>query len=618
MQQLQATCRLLAGEADADQSQRYYRFAFSVAQPAEKLTLTADYALLPADEKAQTPFFLFDPNHHVRFMRAANMASAGDVQTLVLSQEEASKGGIPGAIPAGEWLLIIFKRRMRVSFDLRITVTISGEAGSQQEADAVRALRESPFSAKQGEPLVRRAAGGLAPRQRRADVAVDVRHHQVDALLVERVEAPALEHDAADVLVVALDVRLVRRRVRARVEHLRPPRSVVRGGLDREGVGELGAVVLEHGREEEPEGVRPERRVQPVEGVGDVLGALAGHGPGGHEARHREHGRQQDAPVAPAAHDGVGLRDLHARVRGDEGEVALPCAALRAAAVHLVLDGTAPALLVAHGHREVVPLDGKDPAVDVVVQRALAHREGLGGRGHRVVGALAPVERRHEDLVDGPKLALGQVDALPRLRQGPAVALVRNLVQVVELAQAAAPLVGAAVADAGRGGEARAALLLEARARALAAPDAAARAAPRAARPPAQARRAAFVAADARVEPAPVERLGGLHAAVHCLPPDGRAGYSRLAADLSERLALAQRGFQRKAQVVRQVLVPLFPDCHVGILSLLRRGGIAAPARRMPFPARRGKWALPFARLSGQVFPSPPPTYFFNRHSSKM
>ena len=232
-----------------------------------------------------------------------------------------------------------------------------------------------------------------------------------------------------------------------------------------------------------------------------------------------------------------------------------------------------------------------------------------------MVGALAPVERRHENLVDGPKLALGEVDALPRLRQGPAVALVRNLVQVVELAQAAALLVGAAVADVGRGGEARAALLLEARARAPAAPDAAARAAPRAARPPAQARRAAFVAVDARVELAPVERLGGLHAAVHYLPLDGRAGYPRLAPDLRRRLALAQGGFRRKAQVVRQVLlVLLLLDRHVGILSSLRRGGIAASAERMPCFARKRKWASGPARLSGQVPTSPLPTYLCNRH----
>ena len=430
----------------------------------------------------------------------------------------------------------------------------------------------------EGEPLVRRSARmAVVVHQRRADVAVDVRHHQVHLRLRERIEALALEGDAPDVLVVALDVRLVGGGVGAGVEHLRPRRPVVRRGLHGKGVGELRAVVLEQRGEQAAEGVRPERVPHPVEGVGDVLRALARQEPCGHEARHREHGRQQDAPVAPAAHDGVGLRDLHARVRGDEGEVVLPCAALRAAAVHLVLDGTAPALLVAHGRREAVPLDGKGPAVDVVVRRALAHREGLGGRGHRVVGALAPVERRHEDLVDGPELALGGVDALPRLRQGPAVALVRNLVQVVELAQAAALLVGAAVADVGRGGEAWAALLLEARARALPTAQSAAGTPAGAVRAPAHPRGLASAAVDARVEPASVERLGRLHAAIHGLALDRRAGNPRLAPDLRERLTPAQRGFRRKALVVRQVLVLLLLDRHVGILSSLRRGGIAAP-----------------------------------------
>ena len=47
-----------------------------------------------------------------------------------------------------------------------------------------------------------------------------------------------------------------------------------------------------------------------------------------------------------------------------------------------------------------------------------------------------------------------------------------------------------------------------------------------------------------------------------------------------------------------------------------RRAGDVAPARRMPFPARRGKWALSFARLTGQAPPSPLPTYFFNRRDS--
>lgn len=154
-----------------------------------------------------------------------------------------------------------------------------------------------------------------------------------------------------------------------------------------------------------------------------------------------------------------------------------------------------------------------------------------------MVDTLPPGECGDEGLVEGPELALGEVDAPPGLRQRPAVALVRDPVQVVLLAQLAVRLV----------------------------------------RAPAHPGGVAPVAAGARVEPPPAGRLRGLHASARDLPPDRRAGDPRLAADLRERLALAQRGFQRKALVVRQVLVPLLPDCHVGILSSLRRGGIAAP-----------------------------------------
>ena len=266
--------------------------------------------------------------------------------------------------------------------------------------------------------------------QRRADVAVDVRHHQVHLRLRERIEALALEGDAPDVLVVALDVRLVGGGVGAGVGHARAPRAVPGRRLDGEGVGELRAVVREDGGEQHAERGVPERAPHPVERVGDVLRALPRHGPCEHEALPREHGRRQDALVAPAALHRVGLRDLHARVLGGEVLEGAPRASFRAVAVLLVLDGRAPALLVAHGHGEAVALDGEDAPVDVVACRVPADAERVRRGGHRVVDALPPVEGGHENLGDGPELALGEVDALPRLRQGPAVALVRELVCV--------------------------------------------------------------------------------------------------------------------------------------------------------------------------------------------
>lgn len=141
--------------------------------------------------------------------------------------------------------------------------------------------------------------------------------------------------------------------------------------------------------------------------------------------------------------------------------------------------------------------------------------------------------------------------------------------------------------------------------------EARARAAARAARAPAHPGGVAPVAAGARVEPPPVEGLRGLHAAAHDLPLDGRSGDPRLAADLRERLALAQCGFQREAQVVCQVLVPLFPDCHVGILSSLRRGGIAAPDGKDAIFRLQGKAGISACRTNRAGSPVAPAHLLF-------
>ena len=141
--------------------------------------------------------------------------------------------------------------------------------------------------------------------------------------------------------------------------------------------------------------------------------------------------------------------------------------------------------------------------------------------------------------------------------------------------------------------------------------EARARAAARAARAPAHPGGVAPVAAGARVEPPPVEGLRGLHAAAQDLPLDGRAGYPRLAADLRERLALAQRGFQREAQVVRQVLVLLLLDCHLGILSSLRRGVIAVPVGKDAIFRLQGKAGISACRTNRAGSPVAPAHLLF-------
>ena len=109
--------------------------------------------------------------------------------------------------------------------------------------------------------------------ERRARVAVDVRHDEVHPVLRERVERDALDEHPADLLVDALDVRLLRGAVRVRepdpdAARLDARGVVVRVGapvLDHVRVAELRAVVGEYGLEERDEQRRSRDAPQHVE-----------------------------------------------------------------------------------------------------------------------------------------------------------------------------------------------------------------------------------------------------------------------------------------------------------------------------------------------------------------
>ena len=107
-----------------------------------------------------------------------------------------------------------------------------------------------------------------------------MREGDVDVVLVEAVEARALDEDAPQFLVVALDVRLLRGAVRVAVEDPRPrdePERVVVGPrvLGHDGVGERGPVVLEDRWEELHEQRPPGDAVEHVDDARPRLGGLA-------------------------------------------------------------------------------------------------------------------------------------------------------------------------------------------------------------------------------------------------------------------------------------------------------------------------------------------------------
>ncbi len=139
---------LMNNRTDQSQSKRYYRYAFSVPEACGKLTLTLT---ITTEKSTQVPLILFDALGQVRLMRAANATTGKAITSYTITPAGADKGCIPGPLPAGEWKLILYKRRMFEDIDAALTIT--GElakdcpADSQTENPYIAALRERPFSA---------------------------------------------------------------------------------------------------------------------------------------------------------------------------------------------------------------------------------------------------------------------------------------------------------------------------------------------------------------------------------------------------------------------------------------------------------------------------------------
>ena len=300
---------------------------------------------------------------------------------------------------------------------------------------------------------------GRGVPERGARVAVDVREHDVDVVLVQGVEARALEEDAPELLVVALDVRLLRRAVRVAVEDLRarhqPVRVVVRAGvLGHDGVGERGPVVLEDRGEERHE-QRPSREaVEHVDDAGPRLGGLALLVEGHHELAGELDREKHASAHLTLERVGLGHEGSGVLLLPEDEEVVRPVyAALRV--------GLRRGLLRAWPARacvgEVSPSDieAVQPVrPDVAVDGSLAEpSERVRVRRHDVSdGLLAeePVLQRgvhlSEHFVRGVDVAARNVQL--RLAVG-----LGDLGDVELLRQVADALVRASVADEGRGDE---------------------------------------------------------------------------------------------------------------------------------------------------------------------
>lgn len=131
---------LLLEGGDLQQSKRYARLLFFVPEHATGLTILLSRS---TQEPAQLPIALFDPSGAVRIMKASDGAAGLYEEEHTLTLRTASRGGIPGPIPSGQWLLVVYKRRFFE--DIELTTKIFAASGDLA-ASTLSEPAEPPFS----------------------------------------------------------------------------------------------------------------------------------------------------------------------------------------------------------------------------------------------------------------------------------------------------------------------------------------------------------------------------------------------------------------------------------------------------------------------------------------
>ena len=262
--------------------------------------------------------------------------------------------------------------------------------------------------------------------------------------------------DPADLAVIALHVRFLRRAVGVAVEHADASRHLQRRVVDRVGtvffdhfgVRELGAVVGEDDAEELPEELRPRDVPEAVEDAGAGLRALV-------VAQEPEHdpARQVDREehlASDLSDDRVEFRPLGDVVRvAEHGEfpVRAPDAALR---VGLRLFRLLP-LSAAARFGKVAADDVEEPSADVVVHGALLDPlEDLGIVADDVPDRLPLEDAGGENRVHLLDAFVGGMDAAPRNVENAVVVRVGAFRRIDALHHRAGREVPAAVADVRR------------------------------------------------------------------------------------------------------------------------------------------------------------------------
>lgn len=121
---LHQNAHLLMDRVGEHQSARFCFQRFVLPSNCIHLQITLS---INSKQPVQLPLCLFDAHGQMRMMKAGHTVTQ---ETLLyeIGEDSASQGGIAGPLPAGNWSLVLYKRRMREDAD--VSLEISCEIGT--------------------------------------------------------------------------------------------------------------------------------------------------------------------------------------------------------------------------------------------------------------------------------------------------------------------------------------------------------------------------------------------------------------------------------------------------------------------------------------------------------
>ena len=236
-------------------------------------------------------------------------------------------------------------------------------------------------------------------------------HHKGDILLGETIQRSSLGDDTPDHGMVVLRSAFLVRGLWVTVKDTCPA-AALRIRFQCRRIGKLTPVVRKHHLEQPAEGIRLQFPIEAVEDVNDGLRGIGIPDESQHELWHcKMQGQKNLTPFLPFY--GVHFDDGKARMFFHECEKILVGAPDATLFVHLEAVLLFPALSKAYNPRHVKVFNGKDAALDIIVQGAFVNHDFICMTNAYMVEGLTFYDQWADQGIQPQGFLLGKLDPLP-------------------------------------------------------------------------------------------------------------------------------------------------------------------------------------------------------------